>query len=317
MFASPLRNLNNGVLDYEKQMKGMAMKDQIDIRGIVCPMLTPFDKQGQIDIGQVKTLTDYVIEGGVEYLLPAGTTGEGILLSLEERMRLDESVVEAAGDRAKVIAHTGCASTQDTIALTQHAKEVGAFGASIIAPFFYTYTQQELLDHYSAIARQVPDFPLLLYSFPGNAKNPISTGLLQDLTRDFPNYVGIKLSDVNLIQFQEYVIAGGENFNVLCGVDALMLPALSVGSKGQVSGNSNVFPEVFRGLYDAYTAGDLEKAQELQRKINRIRAVLKDDIAYFKAALAIKGMDVGLTRAPIHNLTAAELEKLADDLADL
>jgi 4-hydroxy-tetrahydrodipicolinate synthase len=293
------------------------MKDQIDIRGIVCPLLTPFDKKGQIDAGQVKALTDYVIDGGVEYLLPAGTTGEGVLLSLEERMALAESVIEAAAGRAKVIVHTGCASTQDTIALTQHAKDAGAFAASIIAPFFYSYTQQELLGHYSEIARQVQDFPLLLYSFPGNAKNPVSTGLLEDLLRDYPNYVGIKLSDVNLIQFQEYVIAGGPAFNVLCGVDALMLPALSVGSKGQVSGNSNVFPEIFRGLYDAYLAGDSATAQELQRKINRIRAVLKDDIAYFKAALALKGLDVGPTRAPIHNLTEKEMQKLKADLTDL
>lgn len=293
------------------------MKDQIDIRGIVCPMLTPFDAKGQIDAGQVKELTDYVIDGGVEYLLPAGTTGEGILLSLEERMALAENVIRSAGDRAKVIVHTGCASTPDTIALTQHAKDAGAFAVSIIAPFFYSYTQQELLGHYLEIARQVPDLPLLLYSFPGNAKNPISTGLLRDLLRDCPNYVGIKLSDVNLIQFQEYVIAGGAAFNVLCGVDALMLPALSVGSKGQVSGNSNVFPEVFRGLYDAFVSEDLETAQQLQRKINLIRAALKDDIAYFKAALAIKGLNVGLTRAPIHNLTKAEIQKLRDDLAQL
>jgi 4-hydroxy-tetrahydrodipicolinate synthase len=104
---------------------------------------------------------------------------------------------------------------------------------------------------------------------------------------------------------------------VLCGVDALMLPALSVGSKGQVSGNSNVFPEIFRGLYDAYLAGDSATAQELQRKINRIRAVLKDDIAYFKAALALKGLDVGPTRAPIHNLTEKEMQKLKADLTDL
>ena len=140
---------------------------------------------------------------------------------------------------------------------------------------------------------------------------------METLIQRFPQYIGIKLSDVNLIQFQEYVVAGGPSFNPLCGVDALMLPALSVGSNGQVSGNANVFPEVFCGLYDAFIAGYLDEAQALQRKINEIRSVLKDDIAYFKAALAIKGLDVGIPRSPIHHLTEDEYKQLADDLAQL
>lgn len=158
---------------------------------------------------------------------------------------------------------------------------------------------------------------MLLYSFPGNAKNPISTGLMKTLIQRFPQYIGIKLSDINLIQFQEYVVAGGPSFNPLCGVDALMLPALSVGSNGQVSGNANVFPEVFCDLYESYLAGDLKKAQALQRKINVIRSILKDDIASFKAALAIKGLDVGIPRSPIHQLTEDEYKQLADDLTNL
>ena len=293
------------------------MSEKLAVTGIVCPMVTPFDERGEIDKGQVRKLTAKLIAGGIGYLLPGGTTGEGMLLSLEERKLLAETVIDAAEGKAKVIPHTGCASTRETIELTQHAKDSGAFAVSMIAPYFYTYSQSELLDHFSQVAEQVKDFPLFLYSFPGNAKNPISTGLMETLIQRFPQYIGIKLSDVNLIQFQEYVVAGGPSFNPLCGVDALMLPALSVGSNGQVSGNANVFPEVFCGLYDAFIAGDLDKAQALQRKINEIRSVLKDDIAYFKAALAIKGLDVGIPRSPIHHLTEDEYKQLADDLAQL
>ncbi len=293
------------------------MSEKVAVTGIVCPMVTPFDGRGDIDSGQVRRLTAQLIAGGIRYLLPAGTTGEGMLLSIEERKLLAETVIESAEGKAKVIPHTGCASTRDTIELTQHAKDSGAFAVSMIAPYFYTYSQNDLLDHFSQVAQQVKDFPMLLYSFPGNAKNPISTGLMKTLIQRFPQYIGIKLSDINLIQFQEYVVAGGPSFNPLCGVDALMLPALSVGSNGQVSGNSNVFPEVFCGLYESYLADDLKKAQALQRKINVIRSILKDDIAYFKAALAIKGLDVGIPRSPIHRLTEDEIKQLADDLAQL
>ena len=293
------------------------MSEKLAVNGIVCPMVTPFDDRGEIDKAQVVKLTAQLIAGGIRYLLPAGTTGEGMLLSLAERKLLAETVIEAAEGKAKVIPHVGCMSTRDTVELVRHAKDSGAVAVSIIAPYFYTYSQNELLDHFSEVARQVQDFPLFLYSFPGNAKNPISTGLLRTLTQRFPQYVGIKLSDTNLIQFQEYVVAGGPSFTALCGVDALMLPALSVGSKGQVSGNANVFPEVFHGLYDAFMSGDLEKAQALQKKINVIRSILRDDIAYFKAALAIKGLDVGFPRSPIHRLTGDETQQLADDLAKL
>ena len=293
------------------------MNENMAVTGIVCPMVTPFDDRGEIDLAQVRKLTAKLIEGGIRYLLPAGTTGEGMLLSLEERKLLAEIVIESAEGKAKVIPHTGCASTRDTIALTQHAKDAGAYAVSMIAPYFYTYSQSELFDHFSQVAQQVRDFPMLMYSFPGNAKNPITTGLMTTLIQRFPQYVGIKLSDVNLIQFQEYVVAGGPSFSPLCGVDALMLPALSVGSNGQVSGNSNVFPEVFTGLYNAFLAGELEKAQALQRKINEIRSILKDDIAYFKAALAIQGLDVGIPRSPIHHLTDKEYQQLAEDLARL
>jgi 4-hydroxy-tetrahydrodipicolinate synthase len=293
------------------------MSEKLAVTGIVCPMVTPFDERGEIDRGQVRKLTVQLIAGGIRYLLPGGTTGEGMLLSLEERKLLAETVIDAADGKAQVIPHTGCASTKDTITLTQHAKDSGAFAVSMIAPYFYTYSQNELLDHFSQVARQVKDFPMLLYSFPGNAKNPISTGLMKTLIQRFPQYIGIKLSDINLIQFQEYVVAGGPSFNPLCGVDALMLPALSVGSNGQVSGNANVFPEVFCDLYESYLAGDLKKAQALQRKINVIRSILKDDIASFKAALAIKGLDVGIPRSPIHQLTEDEYKQLADDLTNL
>ncbi|MBG0785005.1 MAG: dihydrodipicolinate synthase family protein [Anaerolineaceae bacterium] len=287
------------------------------IRGVVCPMVTPFNDRGEIGKAQVVKLTEQLVAGGIRYLLPAGTTGEGMLLSLAERKFLTEMVIEAADGKAKVIPHTGCASTRDTVELTRHAKDSGAFAVSIIVPYFFTYSQSELLDHFSEVARQVQNFPLLLYSFPGNAKNPISTGLLETLIQRFPHYIGIKLSDINLVQFQEYVVAGGPSFNALCGVDALMLPALSVGSKGQVSGNSNVFPRVFCELYDSFMAGDLEKAQALQEKINVIRSILKDDITSFKAALTIKGINVGVPRSPIHQLTDKEYQQLAEDLAQL
>jgi 4-hydroxy-tetrahydrodipicolinate synthase len=285
---------------------------------VICPMVTPFDRNGEINLSKVSQLVNHLYSGGIRYLLVAGTTGEGMLLSVNERKQLTEEVVKSAQGKCKVIIHTGCISTKETIQLTQHAKNAGVDAASIITPFFFPYSQDELFDHYSKIAVKIDEFPILLYSYPDNSNNYLSTSVVKKLMNQFPNYIGIKLSDINLIQFQEYLVAArNKKFSVLCGVDALMLPALSVGSNGQVSGNSNVFPEIFCDLISKFHEGKLDNAQNLQRKINKIRKVLRDNVSYFKAALRIRGLDVGPTRSPLHWFNDDEFKKIEIEMRNL
>jgi 4-hydroxy-tetrahydrodipicolinate synthase len=279
-------------------------------KGVVCPMLTPFNKQGKIDASTIRQLVDFLIDHGIDCLLPGGTTGEGMLLDTEEKKQLAKIVVEQVAGRIDVMVHTGCITTSETIDLTRYAQSIGADGVSVITPYFYSYDDDALYEHYLAVATAVPNFPVALYSYPGNAKNEISLDLFTRLRKAAPNINAIKLSDVNLIRFQEYVQAGGEDFSPLCGVDALVLPALSVGARGQVSGNSNVFPEPFRKLYDAYARGDLEEARQQQATINRIRSVLKDSLAYFKAAMQLRGFLMGEPRKPIRSLTQKEFAEM-------
>ena len=125
------------------------MSELIKIKGVVCPMITPINKDGQINPDGVEQLINHLYSGGIHYLLPSGTTGEGMLLSFEERKILAESVVDISKGKCKVIVHTGAASTRETILLTQHAMDIGAYAASIITPFFYTYSDDELLNHFS------------------------------------------------------------------------------------------------------------------------------------------------------------------------
>ena len=287
-------------------------------------MLTPFDPQGQLDLPAARQLVDFLITHGVDGLLPAGTTGEGMLLSSAERMRLAEAVVDQAADRAAVLIHSGAISTAETIALTCHAQEIGAHGASIITPYFYSYDDDALFDHYLAVARAVPEYPLSLYAYPGNAKQEISLALFRRLRQAAPNIVAIKLSSLDLIRFQEYVYAGGPEFSPLCGVDGMALAALAVGAVGQVSGNANVFPGPFRCLYDAFAAGDLAEAQRQQQIIQSIRGLFKDSLVYFKAALAWRGLPIGAPRPPIRDLSLTEqadlfggLERLTDEFPEI
>jgi len=292
------------------------MVNALNVRGVICPMVTPFDEKNRVDLEGARHVADFLLSKGIAALMVAGTTGEGMLLSLGERKALCEAVVDQVAGRVPVIAQTGCISTADTVHLTRHAASVGATAASVIVPYFFSFDDDSLFAHFMSVANAVPDFPIFLYTFPGNAKNDISPALLGRLLRTAPNIVGIKSSNPDLIRFQEYIQVGGEGFLAFCGVDGLMLPALLVGAKAQVSGNSNVLPETFHALYEAFAAGDMERARPLQELINRIRAVLKDGItpAYFKAGLKLRGVPAGYVRPPVRELTPEERRELEQGL---
>jgi 4-hydroxy-tetrahydrodipicolinate synthase len=295
------------------------VKAALDLQGVICPILTPFNDDDRIDLPSVRQLVDYLLDRGVHGLMVGGTTGEGMLLSLEEREHLCATVIEHVDGRAPIIAHTGCIGTADTVRLTQHAASAGATAAAMIVPYFFSFDVTSLLSHYVTVAASVPDFPLFIYTFPDNAKNDIGPDLLQKLRAEAPNILGIKSSNRELTRLQEYIDVGGEGFLVFNGSDGLMLPALALGANGQVSGNANVFPEVFRELYEAFVQGDLKRARDRQRVVNQIRRVLRDGQhpAYLKAGLALRGIPAGRVRKPMRELTSQEADQLAHDLRTL
>jgi dihydrodipicolinate synthase/N-acetylneuraminate lyase len=295
------------------------MRNPPDIQGIVCPMVTPFDDHGRVDHESTRQVVEFLISKGVDCLMVGGTTGEGMLLNVAERKALCETVVQATAGRKATIIHTGCIGTADTVELTRHAASVGATAASTIVPYFFTFDDEALYSHFVAVANAVPDFPIFLYAFPGNAKNDISPVLLERLLEAAPNLVGIKSSNANLLRLGEYIRVGGEGFLPFNGVDGLMLPALALGSVAQVSGNSNVCPEAFRAVYDAFAAGDVESARAMQTQVNRVRAVLQDGVtpAYFKAGLTLRGVPAGRVRPPMRELTPDQERAVKEGLQAL
>ncbi len=281
-------------------------------------MITPFDRRGALDLAAARALSDFLLTRGVDVLFPCGTTGEGMLLDLDERRRLAETVVEHAGGRAPVMIHTGCITTADTVALTRHARDCGASAASVITPYFHPLDDDALFEHFLAVARSTPDFPIFLYAFPANARNTITPSLVRRLRAAAENIVGMKTSNADMILFQDYMEAGGGSFSILCGVDGLMLPALGLGAEGEVSGNANAFPEPFVDLLRAFRMGDLENARKCQRTINRLRSILRDGAypACYKAVLWMRGVPVGTVRPPMRELTPSETEAMRAALVE-
>lgn len=289
---------------------------KIDLSGVIVPLVTPFDENNRIDFGAVRQVVDFVVGKGVQAVMAGGTTGEGMLLSLEERKALTETVVDQVNGRVKVIVHTGCIDTGSTIELSQHAWKTGANIISVIVPYFFTFNDEQIYRHFATVAASVPDAPVLLYSFPGNAKNNISPALLGRLLKTSPNIAGIKSSSEDLVQFQEYVQIGGESFTACFGVDELMLGGLVFGGKAQISGNANSFPEPFVQLYNAFRTGNIELAQKLQRVVNSIVGIHRggSTTAYFKATLGLRGIPAGRVRPPMRELSPEEFEEVQSEL---
>jgi N-acetylneuraminate lyase len=288
------------------------VRNTFSLRGVIVPLVTPFDDHNQVDHAALRRVTDFVIDKGVHAVMVSGSTGEGPLLSSEERKSVLETVVNAANGRVPVIAHTGAIDTGTTVALSQHARDAGAAVISAIVPFFFTFSDEQIYRHFLTVAESVPETPMLLYAFPGNAKNDISPALLGRLLKAAPNIVGIKSSNDDLNRFQEYITVGGADFTGCFGVDELMLGGLVFGSKAQISGNSNSFPEPFVQLYDAFTAGNLPRAQELQKVVNAVIALHQGGrtTAFFKATLGLRGVQAGRVRPPMCELTPQEIEEV-------
>ncbi len=149
------------------------MRKSFSLHGVIVPLVTPFNDQNQVDHARLRNVVDFVISKGVHAVMVAGTTGEGPLLSMAERKQVLETVVDQTNKRVPVIAHTGGIDTCSTVELSQHAAKAGADVVSAIVPYFFTFSQEQIYRHFLTVAESVPDTPMLLYAFPGNAKNDI------------------------------------------------------------------------------------------------------------------------------------------------
>ncbi len=284
--------------------------------GVITAMVTPFDGNDQVDLGAMAKLTDWLIGKGVHCLYPTGTTGEMFLMSVEERKKIAETVVKAAAGRATVYIHTGAMTLKDTIELSRHAKDVGADGVGVVTPAYFGVNDREMVEYYDAVSKSIPaDYPLYLYGIPQCASNDLKTDVVKKIVERCPNVVGIKYSYADMLRTSEYLQIK-DGFSVVVGTDRLFLAGLSLGCDGTVSGISGVCPEPFVATYEAFKKGDLEKARKMQRDAYGICEMLKNgsNMGYFKAALKLRGIDMGHMRRPLMDIPEADADALRKQL---
>jgi len=232
-------------------------------KGCFVAIVTPF-KNGKIDEENFRGLIRFLLEKGVDGIVPCGTTGESPTLSYEEHKRLIQITVEEVGGKVPVIAGTGSNSTEEAEELTIYAKEVGADAALVITPYYNKPTQKGLELHYRKIAEI--GIPIIIYNVPSRTGVNILPSTVAKLSK-LENIVGIKEASGNMDQVSSIIASCGPDFSVLSGDDSLTLPILSLGGVGVISVLANILPHEVTQMVKTWLEGEVQRARELHYKL--------------------------------------------------
>jgi 4-hydroxy-tetrahydrodipicolinate synthase len=271
--------------------------------GCLTALITPF-RDGAVDAKALADLVEEQIAGGVNGLVPCGSTGESATMSHEEHLTVVREVVRAARKRVPVIAGTGSNATAEAIRLTRGAEDLGADAALLISPYYNKPTQDGIVRHYTAIA-EATRLPLIVYNIQGRTASNITAETMARLAR-VPRIVGVKEASGSMAQVVEILDACGPDFAVWSGDDVVTLPLMAAGGVGVISVTSNVAPARMVELTDAMRAGDLPRA----RRANATLMPLFRDLFLevnpipVKTALAIMGRCTDELRLPLTPMTA-------------
>ena len=276
------------------------------LSGAIAAAVTPLREGGRtLDEPAVDPLVRFLADGGIDGAFVCGTTGEGVLLAVEERRRIAERFVEARPDGFAIAVHAGAQSTADTVALSTHAKEIGADAVAVIAPPYFPLDDDALFEHLRSAADACGGLPFYVYEFALRSGYPVPVAVVQRLRDAAPNLAGMKVSDTPWSAIEPYRVDG---LDLFVGSEPLVLEALEHGADGSVSGLATAFPEIVAALVHdrAATAGD--RVVSLRTALGSVpfHAALKE-------VLVARGVPIRTdVRPPLRTLTAAEREHVID-----
>ena len=267
--------------------------------GTYTALVTPFSK-GRLDLASFEELIRFQVKGGVEGIVPVGTTGESPTLHTDEHLTIIESAVKHAAGKVKVIAGTGANSTSEAIHLTQGAEKAGADASLQVAPYYNKPSQEGLFRHFRAIARATK-LPIILYSIPGRCNVSIDPSTVLRLAKSCKNIVAIKEAGGDADRVSQLRQTLGPRLTILSGDDALTLPFMAVGAKGVISVASNLIPKELSRMVRSYAKGDHRRALAIHDRLYPVfkALFLETNPVPIKTAMALAGhMDGGL-RLPL------------------
>ena len=287
-----------------------------EIKGIIAAMQTAMHEDGSINETEQRRQINRQIAAGVDAVFCLGTNGEFYIMSMEEKIRVMEIFVDEVKGRVPVYAGTGCIGTEETVALSRKAREIGVDVLSVITPYFAAISQEEQYQHYAQVASSV-DIPVVMYNIPARTGASLAPATVKRLAGEFANIAGVKDSSGNFNNILQYIQeTEGMDFSVLSGNDALILWTLLAGGKGGITAIANILPTVMVDIYQNYLKGDMEKAREAQNAISRTRECFKygNPNSVVKCATNLIGQPVGPCRKPFGILPQDAVEAIRETI---
>ena len=284
--------------------------------GVYTALITPF-KNGSIDYGALENLVAMQIAGGVDGIVPMGTTGESPTVSFEEHKEFVRRVVALVKGRVKVIAGTGANSTKEAIWLSREAEEAGVDGVLQVNPYYNKPTQRGLIAHFEAVAKSIK-VPVVLYNIPGRTGVNFLPAGVKELLDRADNVVAIKEASGDINQMMELYELCGDRLTLLSGDDNMLLPFLSIGGRGVISVLSNLIPADVKSVITSYEAGRIDEARKrFYRLLPLCRAMfLETNPIPVKAAMAMAGYCTDELRLPLVPISDENRAKLRGALLD-
>lgn len=291
--------------------------NRIMFRGIMPALITPVNGDGSLREEVTRKLVRDLSATGITGFYILGSTGEGVATDRERRMEFAELVREARPKGISIIDHIGASDLATVKKLARHARRIGLDAISSVPPFFFSYDEQGVLDYYRAMSDESEGLPLIVYAAPmAGPLLPVST---IEKMLDIPGFIGMKFTNPNYYLMSRYKKIDGGNINIFNGPDETCALGLMMGADGAIGSTYNIMPRTFVGIYNAVQAGDVREAMRLQHKADDLIEALLDYnvVEAVKAALALKGYDVGDVTPPLPRMSDAQKAALTARLRAL
>jgi 4-hydroxy-tetrahydrodipicolinate synthase len=289
----------------------------MSFRGLGTALITPFTDSGTLDEHALQRFVDFQIEGGVDFLVPCGTTGENPALTAAEHRRVVEWVVRQANGRVPVLAGAGSNNTARAVELAEQAIDLGAAGILTITPYYNKPTPDGLRRHFGmqaeAIEKKKAGFPMIMYNVPGRTGVNMTAETTLRMAGEIPNIIGVKEASANLEQIMMVIRDRPDGFLVLSGDDAWTLALIGAGADGLVSVASNEIPQLMSDLVTAALLGDFAAARAIHYRVLPLLTgnFMESNPIPVKVACKLLGIiDSDTVRSPLAPITQANREKL-------
>ena len=296
----------------------------VPLTGIIPPLVTPLLDDQHLDLSSLKKLVEHLLSGGVHGLFILGTTGECTSLSYAIRRDLIANVCKLVSGRVPVLVGVTDTSPEESIALTNYAKECGAAAVVAAPPYYFGLSQPELIVYFENLADRL-SLPLFLYNMPSHTKTMIAVDTVEKLAKH-PNIVGFKDSSANASYFNAllYAFRNQPDFSLFVGPEEMMASSVLMGAHGGVSGGANMFPHLYVSLYEAAKANQMDEVLHLQEQVMEVSAKIYSLGSYgssylkgLKAALSVLGLCTNYLAGPHTAFESAELDAVRKNLESI